>query len=97
MPVLIYMSWAAYTLGAALLLVSLVLETYVFLPAAVAAGVCGVAFAVGAKIVDLLTEIRDRLPAPQPAQVAELPEQSPQPVRSLSELSADLERKRVRG
>ena len=96
---LTYLSWGAYALGGAFLLATLFLETIFFIPHAVAAGVCGVAFMSAAKVIELLSDIRDRLPAaPRAAEDPAKRDGAPSPVsvRSLGELSADIERLRAK-
>ncbi len=87
------LSAAAGALAGVLLVMSFGLEAWQLLPSGAAAVVCSVLFYAGSQIIELLSQIRDRLPVPP--EVAKSPVDAasdPAPRRSLSELEADLAR-----
>ena len=96
MPILVYLAYAAFVASGACVVATIGLETWVFVPGAVGGVTGGTLLLAAARIVDLLTDIRDRLPAATVA-TGNVDVDHPQPrvTRSLSELSVDLARARA--
>ena len=97
MPAMKIIAWANFVVAGLLLFAALNRQLFLLSPA-VAVAIAGCLFLAIGRALDLLTQIRDRLPAPDGTVTDYAPraEADAGPVRSLAEIDADLKRMRDR-